>query len=90
MSFKPRVLTSRPNAEIRWRGSFVIPGLFDGEHYFQISESKTGRVLFTHGEIFTGLLVPLVFQGKMRHATEAGFEAMNRALKLRAQGDGAA
>jgi len=90
MSFNPRLLRSEPNVELRWRGSLLIPGLFDGEHYFQISESKTGKVLFTHGEVFSGLLVSLVLQGKMKQATEAGFEAMNRALKLRAQGDGAA
>lgn len=90
MSFKPRLLVCKPGTELRWKGNLLVPGLFDGAHYFQISESKTGKVLFTHGEIFSGLLVPLVFQGKMKQATEEGFESMNRALKILAQGDGAA
>jgi hypothetical protein len=85
MSFKPRLLVCKPGVELRWKGKLFIPGLFDGEHHFQISESKSGQVLFTHGETFSGLLASLVFQGKMKQATEAGFEAMNRALKMRAQ-----
>lgn len=90
MSFKPRLLVCKARAELRWKGKLFVPGLFDGEHYFQISESKTGQVLFTHGETFSGLLASMVFQGKMKQATEAGFEEMNRALKIRAQSDGGA
>lgn len=87
MSFKPRVLACKPGVELRWKGQLLVPGLFDGEHYFKIGESKTGRVLFTHGETFSGLLASMVFRGEMKQATEAGFEQMNRALKARAQGD---
>jgi hypothetical protein len=90
MSFKPRLLACNPGAELRWKGMFLVPGLFDGEHYFQITESKTGQVLFTHGETFSGLLTGVVLQGKMKQATEAGFEQMNRALKSRAQANGGA
>ena len=32
MHFRPTVLVSRPNEELRWRGSLLIPGLFSGEH----------------------------------------------------------
>jgi hypothetical protein len=38
-----------------------------------------------HGEVFSGLLVPLVFRGAMRAGTERGFAAMNRALKALAE-----
>ena len=37
------------------------------------------------GEVFSGVLVPLVFRGSMRAATVRGFAAMNHALKARAE-----
>ncbi len=86
MSFKPTVLACEPGRELRWKGRLLMPGLFDGEHHFRIAAAPGGKVLFTHGEDFTGLLVPLVMQGRMRAATEAGFVAMNEALKRRAEG----
>ena len=84
MSIKPTVLYAEPEREFRWLGHMVIPGLFDGEHYFIIEEKSPGRLLFTHGEnfsgIFSGLVVKLCGQ-----AIRKGFEAMNEALKHRAE-----
>jgi len=85
MSFKPRLLVFEPRKELRWKGQLLVPGIFDGEHYFQLFESSPGRVQFLHGELFSGLLVPLAFRGSMRVGMERGFAAMNRALKLRAE-----
>ncbi len=87
MSFRPTVLTVIPNQELRWRGRLVAPGIFDGEHYFQISELGPGRVRFIHGERFSGLLVPFA-KSSLEGGTKAGFQAMNRALKARAEGGG--
>ena len=42
MTFRPTVLKVEPNAELRWTGSFLMPGVFDGEHYFLI-EPPRGR-----------------------------------------------
>ncbi len=58
MTFRPAVLTLIPNAELRWRGRFLLPGIFDGEHYFQINQLAQRRVRFIHGERFSGVLVP--------------------------------
>ena len=84
MRFKPTVITVEPERELRWLGCLVMPGLFDGEHYFLLAPVGEGRTRLTHGEKFTGLLV-----GPLRAtlaATEAGFEAMNAALKAQAEG----
>jgi hypothetical protein len=82
--FKPVVTVFRPNEELRWRGALPIPGLFVGEHYFRLAPAAGGGTRVDHGEIFSGLLVPL-----MRRTLEAdarqGFAAMNRALKARAE-----
>lgn len=85
MSFEPRLLTCQAERELRWKGQVLMPGLFDGEHYFQLAARAPAATLFTHGERFSGLLVPLVLRGTLKRATLAGFEAMNRALKQRAE-----
>ncbi len=85
MTFRPRVLKAEPDRELRWLGHFLIPGLFDGEHIFTIEPLEAGRVRFVQREIFTGLLVPL-FMRWLEKDTLRGFEEMNRALKLRAEG----
>ena len=38
MTFKPVLLTVKPARELRWRGSLVLPGVFDGEHSFLLDE----------------------------------------------------
>jgi len=60
------------------------PGLFDGEHYFKLEPKSSGRVLFHQGEVFSGLLVPLLRQS-LDHETKQGFIAMNEALKREAE-----
>ena len=55
-TFRPTVLVARENEELRWRGRLLIPGLFDGEHYFLIEETESGT-RFVHGEKFRGLLL---------------------------------
>lgn len=84
MTFKPKVLKVQPKKEFRWLGHLYISGLFDGEHYFQIEEGNSGEVYFTHGERFKGMLTSL-FLSKIGESTQAGFEAMNLALKQRAE-----
>lgn len=83
MRFKPTVLAAEPGRELRWRGRLLLPGLFDGEHYFVIEPLGPGRIRLTHGEVFSGLLVGLL--GGTLSATEAGFRLMNEALKARAE-----
>ena len=85
MTFKPRVTKCEPNREFRWRGKLFVPGLFDGEHSFQIIPIGDDRVKFVQEETFSGILVGLMF-GMMGASTQQGFEAMNQALKTKAEG----
>ena len=84
MTFKPRVLAAAPNRELRWLGRIMLPGLFDGEHSFELSDNSQS-CLFRQSEEFSGILVPLM-GAKMFEATRQGFMAMNDALRKRAQG----
>jgi hypothetical protein len=83
MTFRPTVLTADAPRELRWLGRVVLPGVFDGEHIFQIEPSGDGGSRFVQRERFRGLLVPLF--GATLRKTEAGFAAMNDALKRRAE-----
>ncbi len=81
MTFRPKVLEATPNRTFRWLGHLFINGIFDGEHIFEIEPLGENRVRFIHREKFGGILVP-VFNFD---STRRGFEAMNRALKERAE-----
>jgi len=85
MTFKPTVLRADAGKELRWLGRLLIRGLFDGEHYFLIEPLDGGRIRFVHGELLTGLLVPITGLLGVLKSTQAGFEEMNRALKERAE-----
>jgi hypothetical protein len=83
MRFTPTVLAVKPERELRWLGRLLVPGIFDGEHYFLLEPIGEERTRFTQGEKFSGLLVS-AFAG-MLSATEDGFKAMNSALKRQAE-----
>jgi hypothetical protein len=83
--FRPTLLTVDENRELRWFGRFLLPLLFDGEHFFRMEEVGKGRTRFVQGEILRGLLVPLLWQ-YLDTNTRHGFETMNRALKSLAEG----
>ncbi|WP_437558809.1 SRPBCC family protein [Acidithiobacillus sulfuriphilus] len=87
MTFRPKVLNAANQQELRWLGHLGFPGLFDGEHYFQLTALSNGYMRFTQGERFSGILVG-VFVASMEAATKAGFDAMNQALKNRAEANG--
>ena len=83
MTFRPTLLTVRDQQELRWLGRLLVPGLFDGEHAFEIRPLADGRSLLVQSERFRGLLVrPL---RKTLAATRLGFEQMDLALKERAE-----
>ena len=82
-TFKPEVLVNDKDREFRWIGKLFVKGLFDGEHYFKLKEVD-GMVELTHGENFSGAFVALVLS-LIGEKTEAGFKAMNHALKSRVE-----
>jgi hypothetical protein len=84
MTFKPEILKFESNREFSWLGHLLFPGLFDGNHKFEIIENSNGTTTFRHSEIFKGLLVPL-FKKQLDNNTTRGFEAMNQKLKALAE-----
>jgi hypothetical protein len=84
MTFKPTVLSANTNKELRWLGHLLFPGLFDGEHIFELYENTDGTTTFVQREEFRGILVPL-FSKMLDTKTLAGFEMMNKQLKQRVE-----
>ncbi len=85
MTFKPTVQRAETNRAFSWLGRLFISGLFDGEHIFELEALDANRTRLVHRERFKGLLVPLLWNS-LEGPTRAGFEAMNTALKARAEG----
>lgn len=83
-TFRPVLRAASPGEELRWKGQVLLPGLFDGEHFFRVTPLGPDRCRFVHGEKFSGLLVPL-FRSSQDSRTRAGFHAMNQALRDRAE-----
>jgi hypothetical protein len=80
MNFKPKVLVYEPNKQFSWLGHLFIPGLFDGEHIFTLTQNDDGSTTFMQKENFGGLLVRF-FKGYLNSKTKPGFIQMNQKLK---------
>jgi len=79
--FSPEVLELEAGRRIVWRGRLLMPGLFDGRHVFTVERRGATASRFTQEESFGGIFVPFVGFEPYR----AGWERMNRALKVRAE-----
>ena len=84
MTFKPTVTEVATGRVFEWLGRLLLPGLFDGRHRFELHPTPSGGTRFVHSEGFCGVLVPLMKRSLDRDSL-AGFEAMNAAIKARAE-----
>lgn len=83
MTFRPTVTALEPQRRLEWLGRLLLPGVFDGRHSFELTELPDGGTRLAQSESFSGLLVRA--SGGMLNSTLDGFEAMNKAVKLRAE-----
>ena len=85
MTLRPTLVALEPGRGFAWLGRLAgVPKLFDGEHHLEIEPIDGGRVRFRHWERFGGILVPFL-RKMLETSTRAGFEAMNVALRERAE-----
>lgn len=83
MTFHPKVTIVEDQRVFEWLGKLGLPGIFDGRHRFELEPTSTGT-RFTQTEAFKGLLVRFM-RRSLDTQTMEGFEAMNSALKARAE-----
>ena len=83
MTFRPTVLEASENQSLEWLGRLGIPGIFDGQHRFELNPLPGGGTHLIQSEIFSGLLVPLM--PKLLDNTREGFHRLNEALAHRVE-----
>lgn len=82
-TFKPVVTTLHKEEEFAWTGKLPL-GIFNGNHYFKLEKVDEQTTRFVHGEHFSGWLSsPILLL--IEKETIRGFEAMNKALKNKAE-----
>jgi hypothetical protein len=84
MNFTPKVLVFEKNKLFVWKGKVLIPGLFDGEHRFEIKDNGDGTTTFIQSEKFSGILIPF-FKEMIHVNSKQGFENMNAELRTRVE-----
>ena len=83
-TFKPTITAVDPARTFEWLGRLGVPGVIDGRHRFELEPTPSGGTRVVHTEHFNGVLVRLL-RKTLDTQTHAGFEAMNTALKTRAE-----
>jgi hypothetical protein len=79
-----KVIKVEPGRELRWKYHVGMPFLFGGEHSFIIEPLTANKIRFVDREVFNGLFVSIQSRN-IDTKTKQGFEAMDRALKMRAE-----
>jgi hypothetical protein len=83
MTFRATIIEATPSHALAWKGRFLLPGLFDVTHHFEIDPLADDRARLRQFEHFSGVLVPFM-RGLLRD-TQSAFELANQAIKQRAQ-----
>ena len=78
------VVRVREPRELHWLERWSVPGMFSSEHRFRIESLPEGGIRFHHIVKTRGMLAPLLGQ-RRRLREKTGFDAMNSALKQRAE-----
>ncbi len=81
--YSPVVTKLEEPKVFRWRGTMMAGFLFTNDKIFEIEEMGSGTRL-THIEAFSGILV-FLFWGKMNESIPPMLNAMNEALKIKAE-----
>ena len=85
LDFNLTILQIDTGYELVWKGETLGSRVLDGIHYFRIEDLGAGKVRFSQGEKFTGLLLYIVTPF-IKGSVENNFNKMNLALKNRAEG----
>ena len=81
--FQPKIVAFEEGQKFEWLGSGAL-GMFNGQHYFYLEDLGNNQTKLIHGEHFSGWLRWLIMW-MIGAETKRGFEAMNAALKARAE-----
>ena len=80
---RPRVLEWVPNEQLHWQLR-LMGGMIKTVRYIEITTLSEAGCIVDNGEIFGGLMGPSLGK-RMGRSVRQGFQAMNEALKARAE-----
>jgi hypothetical protein len=81
---RPTIVHLREEREMRWLERWATPGAFTSDRRFRIEQRSEGGVRFHHSELTRGIVL-LLLDLRRRLRGRSDLDAMNRALKLRAE-----
>ncbi|HMQ46926.1 MAG TPA: SRPBCC domain-containing protein [Saprospiraceae bacterium] len=79
--FKPVISHWEENRRFAWLATTIMPRLFDGEHFFELSDLGNGSTLLTNREEYRGVISLIMKSLPMMKEAPKGFEKMNIELK---------
>jgi len=80
-TFQPIVTQYDENKCFAWKAVTFLPGIFDGEHFFELHQVGERETKFINREQFSGLVSPIVQKLSLLKDAEPGFQMMNQELK---------
>lgn len=83
-AFTPTVVRYEPGHAFAWLGTYIVPGLLDGEHTFEVEPRSASTSRLVHREVWRGP-VWRIHRRFWIEGTTTGFHAMNGAIKRRAE-----
>jgi hypothetical protein len=79
--FSPKISQWKVKKQFAWIARTGLPRIFDGEHFFELTDLGNGKTLLTNREVYRGILSPVIKQLPMMKAAPDGFIKMNLELK---------
>jgi hypothetical protein len=79
--FKPTVSQWKEKEVFGWLAITGMPRVFDGEHFFELTELKDGKTHLVNREEYRGVLSLVMQQLPMMKLAPKGFEKMNMEFK---------
>jgi hypothetical protein len=80
--YKVKIVKLQHQKELSWYGVFGIRGLINGNHALKISGTGSpAQTKLIHQEVFTGLLLPYVWESFILPRIKPGFYDFNLGLK---------
>jgi hypothetical protein len=79
-TYKPILLSFKPNQELVWQGSQVANFLLAGKHYYRLESISAKQTKLLHGEYFTGVFSYFI-PPKLLKKMENVFILHNQSLK---------
>lgn len=81
LKLKAKITIVDEATELNWAGGSVVA--ISGRHYFRLEKMGQDQVRLHHGEVFKGLLLPLLKRALQK--SESLYREMNKALKKRVE-----